>query len=539
MNPDTKKTMKHANLLSKSSRVNFKRVITRSSSKLSNSTTDSSVEGKDNSGELELGCGMDDNGSNVDAGESGREFKSVGKESNVTDFDNMVNNQAYDSVNSMNTCNLDSNINVIPEMPVPISGTILCRTTFFTNVINKSIGVDIPIQVNDAQDLVMSSASSTVTYTSVDTNSEPGRAFWPADEELSDGGFPWVIDEDEREPMFVHTHDLDYVLEPIYPKHIPLEDEHVFPAEEQPLPPVDLPTALSPGYVADSDPKEDPEEDSEEEHADYPADGGDDDDDDDDDDTNDEDKEPFEEEEGDGCLDTPALPSSQLPRLPHPYGSPNYVRTPLGFRAAIGRLRASSPLPPLVPASLPLPSPPLPPLPSSPLPPLPDSLFIPPVNRREDILEAKLPPRKRLCLTTPASRYKVGESSTTIPRPTGGPEAVGYGIRDTWVDPRETAEEVAPITLEGVNTRVTKLVVVQEQDTQDIYVMIEDTQDRQTQIHQTVEALVDDRQYHCETARLLDQEALGHLATALGEIRALQAREQARVDVPEGTGSSS
>ncbi|GKB94614.1 hypothetical protein Tco_0980751 [Tanacetum coccineum] len=122
MNPDTKKTMKHDNLLSKSSRVNFKRVITRSSSKLSNSITDSSVEGKDNSGELELGCGMDDNGSNVDAGESGREFKSVGKESNVTDFDNMVNNQAYDSVNSMNTCNLDSNINVIPEMPVPISG---------------------------------------------------------------------------------------------------------------------------------------------------------------------------------------------------------------------------------------------------------------------------------------------------------------------------------------------------------------------------------------------------------------------------------
>ncbi|GJR50848.1 hypothetical protein Tco_1401369 [Tanacetum coccineum] len=38
--------------------------------------------------------------------------------------------------------------------------------------------------------------------------------------------------------------------------------------------------------------------------------------------------------------------------------------------------------------------------------------------------------------------------------------------------------------------------------------MIEDTQDRQTQIYQTVEALVDDRQYHYETARLLDQEAL-------------------------------
>ncbi|GJR57546.1 putative reverse transcriptase domain-containing protein [Tanacetum coccineum] len=63
-------------------------------------------------------------------------------------------------------------------------------------------------------------------------------------------------------------------------------------------------------------------------------------------------------------------------------------------------------------------------------------------------------------------------------------------------------------TLEGVNTRVTELAAVQEQDTQDIYAVIEDTQDRQTQIFQSVEALVDDRQYHYETARLLDQEAL-------------------------------
>ncbi|GJV67298.1 hypothetical protein Tco_1482807 [Tanacetum coccineum] len=310
------------------------------------------------------------------------------------------------------------------------------------------------------------------------------------------------------------------------------------------------------------------------------------------------------------CLAAPTLPSSPLPRLPHLYGSPNHVRAPLGFRAAMCRLRASSPLPPLVPAALSLPSPSLPPLPSLPLPPLLDSLFIPPVDRKEDIPEAELPPHKRLCLTTPASRYEVWESLTAVPRPTRGrrvdygfvgtldaearrqrAEAVGYGIRDTWIDPRETAEEVAPVTLEGVNTRVTELAAVQEQDTQDIYAVIEDTQDRQTQIHQTVEALVDDRQYHYETARLLDQEALvsreawahsmgfssavhyelqgyrthvwtqdhrmdvqdsliaaltaqvsslqGHLATALGEIRALQAREQARADVPEGTGSSS
>ncbi|GKB48324.1 hypothetical protein Tco_0899077 [Tanacetum coccineum] len=39
-----------------------------------------------------------------------------------------------------------------------------------------------------ARFLVMS--SSTVTYTSVDTNSDPRRVFWGADEEPSDGGPP-------------------------------------------------------------------------------------------------------------------------------------------------------------------------------------------------------------------------------------------------------------------------------------------------------------------------------------------------------------
>ncbi|GJR10038.1 hypothetical protein Tco_0792690, partial [Tanacetum coccineum] len=291
------------------------------------------------------------------------------------------------------------------------------------------------------------------------------------------------------------------------------------------------------------------------------------------------------------CLAAPALPSSPLPIVPHPYGSPNHMRAPLGFRASMGRLRASSPsthhplhpspplppppsslhLPPHVPTSLPLPS--------SPLPPLPASLFIPPpVDRKEDTPEAELPPCKRLCLTALTSRYEVEESSIAAPRSAGGhgidyrfigtldaetrrqrAEEVGYGIRDTWVDPREAAKEIAPVTLEGVNTRVTELIVVQEQ-------------------------------YHYETAHLLDQEALvsreawahsmglssavhyelqgykthvwmqdhridahdsliaaltaqvsslqGYLATTLSEIRALQARDQARVDAPEDTSSS-
>nr|GFA29788.1 hypothetical protein [Tanacetum cinerariifolium] len=67
-------------------------------------------------------------------------------------------------------------------------------------------------------------------------------------------------DEDEREPMFIQPHDLDYVSEPMYPEYIPLKDEHVLPAKEQPLPLVVSPTTESPKYVAESDPEEDLEE---------------------------------------------------------------------------------------------------------------------------------------------------------------------------------------------------------------------------------------------------------------------------------------
>ncbi|GKG20452.1 hypothetical protein Tco_0380253 [Tanacetum coccineum] len=85
--------------------------------------------------------------------------------------------------------------------------------------------------------------------------------------------------------MFIQAHDPDYVPEPMYPEYIPLEYEHVFLAEEQPLPPVDSPTTESPGYVAESDPEDDPKdhEDDETEDGlvDYPMDGGDDGDDDD------------------------------------------------------------------------------------------------------------------------------------------------------------------------------------------------------------------------------------------------------------------
>ncbi|GJZ50399.1 hypothetical protein Tco_0604589 [Tanacetum coccineum] len=177
------------------------------------------------------------------------------------------------------------------------------------------------------------SSSSTVTYTSVYTDSEPGRVFWGADDELSDGGSPRVIvygynglpmqlvapPSSDYVPGPEHPPSLDYVPcsePPPSPVEVPyvLELEYLgylvpadaeAPLEDQPLPADASPIALSPGYVADSDPEEDSEEEPEEDHADYLADGGDDDnepsddDDDDDDDTDDEDREPFEDEDDD------------------------------------------------------------------------------------------------------------------------------------------------------------------------------------------------------------------------------------------------
>ncbi|GJV33104.1 hypothetical protein Tco_1393504 [Tanacetum coccineum] len=248
--------------------------------------------------------------------------------------------------------------------------------------------------------------------------------------------------------------------------------------EDQPYVVADSPIALSPGYVADSDPEEDPEEDSEDGPVDYPADGG---DGDDDDSSNDdeEEKEASEEEEEEhlapadsvvapvvdhvpsseetepfetdesaatppsppACRTTARIsirPEAPMPfpseeeverllALPPPSPSPLILLSPPSVEERLARClvappHPSPPLPP-PPSSLHLPPyvPTSLPLPSSPLPPLPALLFIPPlVDRREDTPEAELPPRKRLCLTALTSRYEVGESSTAIPRPAGG-----------------------------------------------------------------------------------------------------------------------
>ncbi|GKB85236.1 putative reverse transcriptase domain-containing protein [Tanacetum coccineum] len=350
------------------------------------------------------------------------------------------------------------------------------------------------------------SSSSTVTYTSVYTDSEPGRVFWGADEELSNGDSPRVIVYGyNRLPMQpVAPPSLDYVPRPEHPPspdYVPGPEHPPSPVKDQPLPTNASPTALSPSYVADSDPDKDPEEDPEEDHADYPTDGGEGDDeptdnDNDDGDIDDEDEEPFEDEDDNeeeeehlALADSSVVPvvdlvpsagdtkafkkdkSAPTPRSPKtevPFAQTRLRRARKTIRleppmsqsmeaCMTEYVAAPTPPSPLSPWSPPLPqilSPPLPPpplslhlplpvstslpLPSSPLLPLPVLLFIPPpVDRREDIPEAELPPHKRLCAEIRRQRA----------------EEVGYGIRDVWVDPTEDVEE-------------------------DIYAVIEDTQDR-------------------------------------------------------------
>nr|GEX53507.1 putative reverse transcriptase domain-containing protein [Tanacetum cinerariifolium] len=412
----------------------------------------------------------------------------------------------------------------------------------------------------------MSSASSAVTYTSVYTDSEPGRVFWGADKELSDGCSPRVIvyGYDGLLMMPIAPPSPDYIPGPEEPQTPPApqdEDEHelMFIQLHDP--------DFSSGYVAESDPEEDPkeyeEDEIEDDPVDYPIDGGDDGDDDDGDssgyDADDEDEDEEEEEHlasADSAVVTPidklvSPPEGTEPTIP----PPSTDTTTNGARITI-RPQTSISLPPEAEVerllAMPTPSP---------------SLLIslsPPFageHRKDGIPESEQPPRKRLCLSTLGSRYEVRESSTrgrgvdygfanTIEaemrhrsiREVGyevresstrgqgvdygfantieakmrhrSIREVGYGIRDTWIDPAEAVPNMEPTTLENVNTRVTELTELHEHDNQDLYALLEDAQDGRTRISQRVsmdsqrvDLLIGDRMTLQETVWIMDGEA--------------------------------
>ncbi|GJV95822.1 hypothetical protein Tco_1547399 [Tanacetum coccineum] len=388
------------------------------------------------------------------------------------------------------------------------------------------------------------SEDSTVTYTEVSSPFE----------DLSDIGSPGVdglpmMPEDPYtyvvaalqappSPDYVpgpeYPPSLEFVPKPVYPEFMPPEDE-VFPAEEQPLPVAVSPTTDSPGYIAESDPKED-EKDPEEDPTDYPADGGDDDDDndessnddEDDDDVDVEEDEDEEEEEHPAladsippptsCIPSPppsplSLWSSPLPQIPLPPlpvsssvpvsppplpASPTY---PLGYRAAMIQLRAETPSTshPLLSSTPPSRTPPLLPIPlPTPLPPL----LLHSTVCKAGVSEVTLPPRKRLYIAL-GPRYEVGESSSApTARPTRGFRA-DYGFVATLDDEirRDPERDVE------LGRWMTDFVTTVRQDMDEIYGRLDDAQDDRSLMSGRLNMLYRDRRAHARTARLMETEA--------------------------------
>nr|GEY70818.1 hypothetical protein [Tanacetum cinerariifolium] len=242
----------------------------------------------------------------------------------------------------------------------------------------------------------------------------------------------------------------DYIPGPEYLEYL-LPADDMLPAKEQPLPAAVSPTAESPGYIMESEPKMEPREEdgddkkSEEDSIEYPTSKRDDDADDDGNDLSEDDADDEEEEESSDdeeeeeehlapIVPAPALHSSILAfedsDETEPFKEGETAATPPPFRyrvaarisvqphilmpfrseSEVERLLAipTPPLSPVSPTSYPLP-PFLMPLPIfTPLPtlsfPLPSSL--PSTSGSESIPEADIPLRKRARFTTPTGGYE-------------------------------------------------------------------------------------------------------------------------------------
>ncbi|GKF03657.1 hypothetical protein Tco_0030580, partial [Tanacetum coccineum] len=248
----------------------------------------------------------------------------------------------------------------------------------------------------------------------------------------------------------------------------------------------------------------------------------------------------------------PQIPSPPLPVSPLPlHVSPTY---PLGYRAAMIRLRAEAPstshsppphiilsytrvdtppsgTPPLLPILLPTSSPPL---------------HLLSTDRRADRPEVTLPPRKRLGIAL-GLRYEVGESSfTPTARPPGGFRAdygfvatmereimqdlerdVGYRINDTW-DEMLVDMLGAPATDKTeLGQRMTNFFTIVRQDTDEIYMRLDDEQTERQLMAGRLNMLYRDRRAHAQVMSLRTT-VLGQQAV-ITELHAADRRRQATI----------
>ncbi|GJZ87548.1 hypothetical protein Tco_0659158 [Tanacetum coccineum] len=270
----------------------------------------------------------------------------------------------------------------------------------------------------------MSSATSTVIYTSVYTDSEPGIAFWGADDETEDGPVDYPMDggdDDDGDSSRDDANDEDDEDEEEEEEHLaPADSAIVVPVDEPVFPPEGTEPVIPPpstditiGARITVRPQT---------SISLP---------------------PEAEVERLLAMTTPSpsppislSPPSVGERLVRSMAPPAHSSPPpahsspllpsSGCPTQIQTLRIASTQALIDAVTAALPSPPLPPL--------PPSLYIPPpVDRRDDIPESEQPPRKRLYLSTLGSRYEVGESSTA--RPTRG-RGIDYGFVST-VDAEE------------------------------------------------------------------------------------------------------
>ncbi|GJX10470.1 hypothetical protein Tco_0200329 [Tanacetum coccineum] len=144
-------------------------------------------------------------------------------------------------------------------------------------------------------------------------------------------------------------------------------------------------------------------------------------------------------------------------------------------------------------------------------------------------------------------RYEVGESSTAAPRPTGGHRAdygfidtmyveirrqrakeVGYGIRDIWVDRTEAV-------LRRID-RLSYFRVLMDWSRIDSFTMrLHDCWIGRPSFPRGWDIPLE---YRCDIDSHRIYHYKGTLVAALGQIQALQARDQTHADDPEGAGSS-
>ncbi|GKD74261.1 putative reverse transcriptase domain-containing protein [Tanacetum coccineum] len=273
----------------------------------------------------------------------------------------------------------------------------------------------------------------------------------------------------------------------------------------------------------------------------------------------------------------PQIPSPPLPSIlsPLPVSPPLLVSAPpptspilpLGYRAAMIRLRAETPS---TSHSLSLPPPIIlshsrsdaPSLGTPPLLPIPLPTSLPPfhlLSTRADRPEVTLPPRKRLGIAL-GPRYEVGESSyAPTSRPPGGFRAdygfvatidreimrdlerdVSFGITDTW-DEMLVDMLGAPATNDTeLGRRMTEFTTRVRQDTDEIYTRLDDEQTEQQLMAGRLNMLYKDRRVHACTARLMEAEARMYREawTQMTEFERQQgpAKGPAQPDAPEEAG---